>query len=74
MYPISKPQIKLKYNLLLDNELNDTSSAFRIIGSYNYVWLCWRREKISDITINTILLFYLIIQSKSTPSNYGFAK
>lgn len=71
MYPISKPQIKLKYNLLLDNELNDTSSAFRL--AY-YVWLCWRREKISDITINTILLFYLIIQSKSTPSNYGFAK
>lgn len=30
MYPITKPQIKLKYNLLLDNELNDTSSAFRL--------------------------------------------
>lgn len=73
MYPISKPQIKLKYNLLLDNELNDTSSAFRLapIITYGYAG---GEKKISDITINTILLFYLIIQSKSTPSNYGFAK
>ena len=39
MYPISKPQIKLKYNLLLDNELNDTSSAFILapIITYGYV-------------------------------------
>lgn len=40
MYPISKPQIKLKYNLLLDNELNDTSSAFRSMApiiTYGYV-------------------------------------
>ena len=39
MYPKSKPQIKLKYNLLLDNDLNDISTDFRLapLIAYGYV-------------------------------------
>lgn len=39
MYLIFKFQIKLKYNLLLDNELNDILLVFRLVFiiTYGYV-------------------------------------